>query len=77
MNHKVHLCISGCFTLKLSGSWKTVICSSLLAAGFSSLSSSPSRETGMVDRSTGAVGSAAAVGASTVGAAMFVVGEGV
>lgn len=25
MYHKVHLCISGCLTLKFSASWKTVI----------------------------------------------------
>ena len=28
MNHRVHSCIKGCLTLKFSGSWKTVTCSS-------------------------------------------------
>ena len=28
MNHRVHSCIRGCLTLKFSGSWKTVTCSS-------------------------------------------------
>lgn len=34
MNHSVHSCISGCLTLKFSGSWKTVICSSSLYSFF-------------------------------------------
>ena len=28
MNQSVHSCMRGCLTLKFSGSWKTVICSS-------------------------------------------------
>ena len=28
VNHRVHSCIKGCLTLKFSGSWKTVTCSS-------------------------------------------------
>lgn len=56
MNHKVHLFINGCLTLKFSGSWKTVICSSTLSPLgflFSSLLLLPSGEIGMVERSTG------------------------
>ena len=49
MNHKVHLCINGCLTLKLSLSWKTVICSSPLGPEFLL---PPSGEIGMVERST-------------------------
>lgn len=52
VNQRVHLCIKGCLTLKLSASWKTVICSSSLAADLFS-PEAPSGEIGMVDRSTG------------------------
>lgn len=56
MNHRVHLCISGCLTLKLSLSWKTVICSSPGSPfDFGSLLA-PAGEIGMVERSTGEVG---------------------
>ena len=56
VNHRVHLFMSGCLTLKLSGSWNTVICSlgsSVLGAVVipSSLSSSEG-EMGMVSRGT-------------------------
>lgn len=66
VNHKVHLFIKGCFTLKLSLSWKTVICSPS-AAGFvfSFELPVPSGEIGMVDKST-----CSPVGAAT--AAIFV-----
>jgi hypothetical protein len=36
VNQSVHSCISGCFTLKLSGSWKTVIASPFVFPVFSS-----------------------------------------
>ena len=71
MNHNVHLCISGCLTLKLSLSWKTVICS--LAAsplGFLFSSVAPSGEIGIVERSTGDAGLSPLVGADAVAAAM-------
>jgi hypothetical protein len=63
VNHNVHLCIKGCFTLKLSGSWNTVICSSSLGFVLDSLFP-PSGEIGIVDRSTGEVGFAPLEGAS-------------
>ena len=58
MNHKVHLCMSGCLTLKLSLSWKTVICSPSLSPFAFVLSSalSPFGEIGIVERSTGEEG---------------------
>jgi hypothetical protein len=53
VNHKVHLCINGCLTLKLSLSWKTVICSpSAPGLVFSFALLLPSGEIGIVDRST-------------------------
>jgi hypothetical protein len=55
VNHKVHLFIRGCLTLKLSGSWNTVICSSLdepFELLFSSWPFAPSGEMGIVERST-------------------------
>ena len=64
VNHKVHLCIRGCLTLKLSLSWKTVICSSPVAAsllGFLFSSRGPSGEMGIVERSTGSEAAAAAM----------------
>jgi hypothetical protein len=54
VNHKVHLFIKGCLTLKLSGSWNTVICSSLgepFELLFSSWPFAPSGEMGIVERS--------------------------
>lgn len=57
VNHRVHLFINGCLTLKLSLSWKTVICSSpeLSPLGFlfSLCPLVPSGEMGIVERSTG------------------------
>ncbi len=67
MNHRVQVFISGCLTLKFSGSWKTVICSSSLysfltpfapfGAAFSSFTAPfvfpPSGEMGMVSSGTG------------------------
>jgi hypothetical protein len=70
VNHSVHLCIKGCFTLKFSGSWNTVICSSSPRWAFSSGVLAPSGEIGMVERSTGEAGSSLWVGASRVVAAM-------
>lgn len=71
MNHNVHLCIKGCLTLKLSGSWNTVICSSPLGLALSPLESPPTGEMGIVERSTGDVGLSAVAGASRVAAAMI------
>jgi hypothetical protein len=59
VNHRVHLFIKGCLTLKLSLSWKTVICSSPdspLGFLFSSWPLEPPGEMGMVERSTGDAG---------------------
>jgi hypothetical protein len=70
VNHNVHLCIKGCFTLKFSGSWNTVICSSSPRSAFSSGVLPPSGEIGMVERSTGEPGLPLWVGASRVVAAM-------
>ena len=80
MNHRVQVFISGCLTLKLSGSWKTVISSvslySFLEASLGSAFSSvafplgPAGEIGMVSRGTGDVGFAAVVGVLRV--AIFV-----
>ena len=58
MNHRVHLFIRGCLTLKLSGSWKTVICSSAAYCFFSPLVpltplTSSDGDMGMVSRGTG------------------------
>ena len=58
MNHKVHSCIKGCLTLKFSGSWKTVTCSSPDCAAPSSedifgLGFSFAGEIGIVSRGTG------------------------
>jgi len=56
VNHKVHLFMSGCLTLKLSLSWKTVICSSPVFSPFAlviSCAFSASGEMGIVERSTG------------------------
>ena len=58
MNHKVHSCIKGCLTLKFSGSWKTVTCSSPDWVALSSevifgLAFSFAGEMGMVSRGTG------------------------
>lgn len=54
MNHKVHWFISGCLTLKFSGSWNTVISSDSVYFGpdvpFSPLS--PFGEIGIVSRGT-------------------------
>lgn len=50
VNHRVHLCISGCLTVKFSLSWKTVM-SSILESAVSALLP-PSGEMGMVVRST-------------------------
>ena len=75
MNHKVHLFMSGCLTLKLSLSWKTVICSSSLSP-FLVLSSalSPSGEIGIVERSTGEEGfTFSLTGVEAVAAAMIAV----
>ena len=79
MNHRVHVFISGCLTLKLSGSWKTVISSpSLKALRMADPSDSdfsvesPSGEMGMVSSGTGEDGlGAAAAGVARV--AMLVV----
>jgi len=48
VNHRVHLFIRGCLTLKLSLSWKTVTCS----VSDCELSFSPAGSIGMVERST-------------------------
>lgn len=64
MNQRVHLCINGCLTLKFSGSWKTVICSSSLCSSLDPVEFPPSGEIGMVDRSTGEAGFTLCVGAS-------------
>lgn len=64
MNHSVHSFINGCLTLKLSGSWNTVTCSSPdLGAAWAPSSEvvpgslfSLSGETGMVSRGTGEEG---------------------
>ena len=69
VNHRVHLCISGCLTLKLSASWNTVICSPSLYSFFPPLvlplsaavpsavpSSPPSGDIGMVSSGTGEAG---------------------
>ena len=70
MNHNVHSFIKGCLTLKFSGSWNTVICSSpvlevfederCLTVAFSSPllveSESFAGEIGMVSRGTGELG---------------------
>ena len=69
MNHKVHVFISGCLTLKLSGSWNTVISSPFLysflpeslESPFSVLS--PPGEMGMVSSGTGDEG----LGVATAG----------
>lgn len=80
MNHKVHLCIRGCFTLKLSLSWKTVICSPSAFSPFGFVFSSvwsfdllpPSGEMGIVERSTGEEGfTSPLIGACAVAAAMI------
>lgn len=70
MNHKVHLCIRGCLTLKFSGSWNTVISALPLSFVFSALEVAPSGEMGIVDRSTCVVGSVAPF-VSTAAEAMF------
>lgn len=70
MNHNVHSFIKGCLTLKFSGSWNTVICSSPVLDVFEEEScltvavSSPllvesesfAGEMGMVSRGTGELG---------------------
>ena len=80
MNHNVHLCISGCFTLKLSLSWKTVICSPSAFSPFGFVFSSawpldllpPSGEMGIVERSTGEEGLASPLtGVCAVAVAMI------
>jgi transketolase N-terminal domain/subunit len=74
VNHKVHLCMSGCLTLKLSLSWKTVICSLSACALALPSTLSPSGEIGIVERSTGEAGFAfSLVEAVAVAAAMFAV----
>jgi len=70
VNHNVHLCVSGCLTLKFSGSWNTVICASSPRSAFSSGVLPPSGEIGMVERSTGEAGLPLWVGASRVVADM-------
>jgi hypothetical protein len=74
VNHRVHLCINGCLTLKLSLSWKTVICSSpeLSPLGFL-FSSCPSGEMGIVERSTGDEGVSPLEGAEATTAAMLAI----
>ena len=75
MNHNVHLCMSGCLTLKLSLSWKTVICSSPevspLGFLFSSCPLDPFGEMGIVERSTGDEGLSPLEGAEATAAAMI------
>jgi hypothetical protein len=77
VNHRVHLCIKGCLTLKLSLSWKTVICSSpeLSPLGFlfSSWPFDPSGEMGIVERSTGDAGLSPLEGAEVTAAAMIAI----
>lgn len=69
VNHKVHSCIKGCLTLKFSGSWNTVICSSTVSeesgaskfefsSSLSAESLSFAGEIGMVSSGTGDFGSA-------------------
>jgi hypothetical protein len=58
VNHKVHLFMSGCLTLKCSGSWKTVTGSLLLekardGVSVEPLPTTPSGEIGMVSSGTG------------------------
>lgn len=55
VNHRVHLFIKGCLTVKFSGSWKTVTGSLLKGAPkLSPLALMvPSGEIGMVSRGTG------------------------
>ena len=74
VNHKVHLCMRGCLTLKLSLSWNTVICSSSLSPFALVLSSalSPTGEIGIVERSTGEEGfTFSLTGAEAVAVAMI------
>ena len=57
VNQSVHWFMSGCLTLKFSGSWKTVISSLSLysffgAPPFGATFSSPAGEMGMVSRGT-------------------------
>lgn len=57
MNHRVHVCMSGCFTLKLSGSWNTVRISpsevaAVEACSLDSPEASSDGEMGIVLRST-------------------------
>jgi hypothetical protein len=78
VNQRVHLCINGCLTLKLSLSWKTVICSSPVLLSplgfFSSCPFEPSGEIGIVERSTGEEGLASPlVGAEATAAAMIAI----
>jgi hypothetical protein len=76
VNHKVHLFIRGCLTLKLSLSWKTVICSSSSSPLALVISSalSPHGEIGIVERSTGEDGfTFSSTGAWAVAVAMIVV----
>ena len=76
MNHKVHLCINGCLTLKLSLSWKTVICSSPFSVlGLVSFSP-PAGEIGIVERSTGDAGFAFSLLAGATAAMVAVVRGG-
>ena len=78
MNHRVHSCIRGCLTLKLSLSWKTVICSSPdLAAPFalpskpeSGLAFSSAGEMGIVSRGTGESGLCSVISAMVRGVSM-------
>jgi hypothetical protein len=72
VNHKVHLCMRGCLTLKLSGSWNTVICASSADLSPFDALLPPSGEMGMVDRSTGEAGLSAPFVDSVETAAMIV-----
>lgn len=78
MNQSVHSCIRGCLTLKFSGSWKTVMCSSDVGTcevpvgwevGFSSALPAESfsfvGEMGIVSSGTRDFGSTEAEGVST------------
>jgi hypothetical protein len=71
VNHRVQLLRRGCFTLKFSGSWKTVLTSPSEAAVVSdsfleSLLESPTGEIGIVSSGTGCWGFGAAATSAMV-----------
>lgn len=63
VNHRVQVCIRGCLTLKLSASWKTVICSSSPCSLLPALEdSSPSAASPLASRSPPPLPSAGEMG---------------